>query len=212
MAVTDSSFKYKSGTLQVTNGHSKKYEPPKRANVFTFAGKEYKLVQFHFHSESEHTINHHHLPLECHFVHQAQDGGYLVISIMFKSVDTNNTALAGLQGAAGSTIADIDPKTIIGSSMDYYYYDGSFTTPPCTEGVKWVVMKEYSSVGKDQIAMFEPEVCSLCIPVPSCMRGDHWDVWGASMRVCFYPPPGDCVLYFARKYCSVETDQIRSDQ
>lgn len=126
-------------------------------NSFTIDGETFELQQFHFHTPSENQIKGRQYPLEAHFVHANANGELAVISVMFDAGD-QNAALSKLINAIPQEnqttffkdtfeIKDLLPKT-----ANYYRFNGSLTTPPCSEGVRWFVLKDTQTLSKDQAA------------------------------------------------------------
>lgn len=121
---------------------------------------EYELKQLHFHSPSENTIDGVSYPLEAHFVHADKNGNLAVIGLMFKEGETNKElekAWAQMPENAGGSQAlpdTVNGKALLPESHDYYYYNGSLTTPPCAEGVRWMVMKRHVTASKAQLEKF----------------------------------------------------------
>lgn len=117
-------------------------------------GAEYHLQQMHFHAGSEHTVEGEHAPVELHFVHADDDGNLLVIGA-FGKVGAHNPAFdAYIEGAddeASAKTAKVDIAKMLPTERSYWSYDGSLTTPPCTEGVRWVVLATPIELGQDQI-------------------------------------------------------------
>jgi carbonic anhydrase len=154
-------FSYRSTPLKViNNGHTIQvnYEPGSR---IVRDGKMYELVQFHFHHMSENAISGRHDPMELHLVHKASDGSLAVVAVMLKEgkankvVDTvwnNIPAEEGKEGAPASV--RVDAAGLLPHKHGYYTFPGSLTTPPCTEGVLWLVMEEPMTLSKEQIAKF----------------------------------------------------------
>jgi len=116
--------------------------------TLTINGKVFELAQFHFHSSSEHTIDGKRYPLECHLVHVAADNQLAVVGILYKlsAVGSGGTCpfLAQLDNPAGLPAKgkSVDIKSISLSTLNVakqriYRYNGSLTTPPCSEGVIW---------------------------------------------------------------------------
>ena len=134
------------------NGHGIKVEPLNGGKMVV-DGTEYRLLQFHFHGRSENTVDGHQFALEAHMVHQNRDGGYAVVGVLFEE-GKNNPLLDNILGNIGEDIR-LDPNDLLPQDTDsYYYWKGSFTTPPCTEGVEWFLMKEVVSASKEQIEAF----------------------------------------------------------
>lgn len=144
------------------NGHTIEAvaEDP-RANSVELQGTTYYLQQFHFHAESEHQIDGESKPAELHLVNEADDGTILVLGILLETGD-DNEELSGLFDAiprvAGDDDAalplDIDPSRIIPSDTRSVQYEGSLTTPPCTEGVRWNVFLSAADVSAEQLESF----------------------------------------------------------
>jgi carbonic anhydrase len=134
----------------VDNGHAIQVNV-KDGGKLILDGREYTLVQFHFHGHSEHTIDGKQYALEGHLVHKSADGHLAVVGIMFNE-GKNNPVLDNVLGGIGRTIR-IDPQDLLPEDKKHYYhYVGSLTTPPCTEGVQWYVLKAPMTASKDQIA------------------------------------------------------------
>jgi carbonic anhydrase len=122
--------------------------------------KPYELKQIHFHSPSEHTLNGKQYPFEMHMVHQNEDGAYAVVGVFFDDSISgeSNSALGELLNEipnVGDTreIQAVDLSKVTGEGP-FYSYDGSFTTPPCTEGVQWFVYRHVKSMSTAQITKF----------------------------------------------------------
>lgn len=153
-------FNYKPSRIRlIYNGHT--IQENEEPGSFGMAGdKRFELQQFHFHSPSEHTVDGNHFPMEMHLVHKANDGTIAVVAVFIREGE-HNTAfdsvwarLPDIEQPARDADTLIDTKEILPNDHSYYLYDGSFTTPPCTEQVKWVVLKEPVSLSKKQIDGF----------------------------------------------------------
>ncbi len=133
----------------VDNGHAIQVNV-KNGGKLVLDGRAYTLVQFHFHGHSEHTIDGKQYALEGHLVHKSADGHLAVVGVMFNEGD-NNPVLDNVLGGIGRTIR-IDPQDLLpDDKKHYYHYVGSLTTPPCTEGVQWYILKKPVTASKDQI-------------------------------------------------------------
>ena len=147
------------GNEVVNNGHTIQvnYKP---GSMITVNGHEFELKQFHFHSPSENFIEGHSYPMEAHFVHADRDGNLAVIAVMFKAGEKNTElekAWAHMPenaGGKGALPISINAGFLLPHNHDYYRFNGSLTTPPCSEGVWWLVMKYYQSASKEQIEKF----------------------------------------------------------
>jgi len=123
-------------------------------------GEEWSLQQFHFHHTSENTVNGKALPLETQFVHKNKRGKIMVLSLLWTEGKADNPQIKILNWAAVkekkivTLNAALLPHTMLPTTMEYYYYTGSLTIPPCTEGVTWVILKNMATLSKAQIASF----------------------------------------------------------
>ena len=151
---------YKPGGKEIlNNGHTIQvnYSP---GSTITVNGHEFELKQFHFHSPSENTIEGDFYPMEAHFVHADNEGNLAVIAVMFKTGDKNSElekAWEHMPENAGEKYAfskDVDANILLPLDHDYYRFNGSLTTPPCSEGVWWLVMKNFGTASKQQIDRF----------------------------------------------------------
>ena len=124
-------------------------------------GKRYNLLQVHFHSTSEHTISSRGYPVEAHFVHERGVGERAVIAVMFK-VGRTNEAIERIWSRipkekykeAIYEAETINPMDLIPRVHTRYYYLGSMTVPPCTEGVTWNVLNTPLEMSREQIEAF----------------------------------------------------------
>ena len=151
---------YQAGGNEIlNNGHTIQvnYMPGSTINV---DGHQFELKQFHFHSPSENTIEDESYPMEAHFVHADQKGNLAVIALMFKTGAKNaELEKAWNQMPEKSDEKNVLPKHIdanilLPQSRDYYRFNGSLTTPPCSEGVWWLVIKQIATASKEQIEQF----------------------------------------------------------
>lgn len=133
-------------------GHSIEFLDQTKDNTVTYNGVEYRLQQIHFHNESENTIDGQHFPLEAHFVHVNADGENLVISKMFELGEENQVLKDDFTKIG--TKGEFNPKDLLNIDDQYYNYLGSLTTPPCTEGVKWIVYETPQTISKEQLEQF----------------------------------------------------------
>lgn len=134
-------------------------------SVLGHDGRTFELKQFHFHSPSEHTLNGKSFPMEMHLVHADKDGNLAVVSVLMSEAPTDNPVLAKLwtqmpakAGDKNTLQAKVNVMDLLPKSKDYYRYSGSLTTPPCSEGVRWYVVKQPASVSKTQIEAFRKAV------------------------------------------------------
>ena len=129
----------------IDNGHTLQvnFAP---GNSIEIGDSTYQLLQVHFHTPSEHTIAGEHFPLEAHLVHKTASGKLAVVGVLFDS-GAPAKLLGGLFSAwprkvgVEAKLGKIDPSTLLPDTRTVYRYGGSLTTPPCTEGVLWNVMR-----------------------------------------------------------------------
>lgn len=139
------------------NGHTIQVST-KNGGLMTVDGTDFELAQFHFHTPSEHAIDGRRSPMEVHFVHKSASGALAVVGVMIEGGGTNGlfeaimAAAPALEGEAGVGVRD--PGGLLPSQAGFYRYQGSLTTPPCSETVLWTVMKEPVQVSERQIQAF----------------------------------------------------------
>ncbi len=168
-------FDYKTTSLRIAhnehmediidNGHTIQVTVDE-GSVFTFGDKSFELKQFHFHTPSEHTIDGKHAPMEMHLVHQSDDGSLAVVGVLFKEGDVPNEnfakIIANLPNAKGESkhITDMNLELRVHLPSDNYafHYMGSLTTPPCSEGVQWMVLRDPVALTAGQIAEFSRRI------------------------------------------------------
>ncbi len=145
------------------NGHTLQVAAP-QGLALNAGGKVYSLLQAHFHSPSEHKLDGESFGLEVHFVHKTPEGKLGVVGVLFRE-GRENPALAALFSKIPARIGEseavkvyFDPSAFLPASRAYYQYDGSLTTPPCTEGVLWRVMRTPIEASTAQIAAFKEAV------------------------------------------------------
>lgn len=151
-------FKNTSETL-VNNGHTIQVTA-KSEDEFSLDGETFQLVQYHFHTPSENHINGKSFPLEAHFVHATKEGAVAVVAVMFE-VGKENSALNPILDAIPSELnkevslkKQIDFKELFPTAHGYYRFSGSLTTPPCTEGIRWLVMSDPVTLSATQLDKF----------------------------------------------------------
>jgi len=125
-------------------------------NTLTIDGDVFTLKQFHFHTPSENMIHHHQYPLEAHFVHEDKQGHLAVVAVMFETGD-NDPALTKLTQVLPKThhthllSSSFSVKEMLPTTVTHYYrFNGSLTTPPCSEGVRWFILKQSKSLSFEQ--------------------------------------------------------------
>jgi carbonic anhydrase len=123
-------------------------------------GVRYDLVQFHFHAPSEHLVNGKRYDAELHLVHKNGNGELAVIGVLIEKGADNAafatvwSALPAKEGPEHTLSAQTDATAMLPAVQTTYRYSGSLTTPPCTEGVKWIVMTAPVQMSAAQLAAF----------------------------------------------------------
>lgn len=153
-------FNYRPSLFRIAdNGHT--IQVQLTDNSITLTGKTYELVQFHFHRPSEEKVNGQRFDMVVHLVHKSDDGQLAVLAVLLERGNENpfiQTLWNNLPLEKNITVEPpttlINPSELLPESMSYYTYMGSLTTPPCTEGVLWLVMKQPVQVSAEQIQIF----------------------------------------------------------
>ncbi len=142
----------------VNNGHTLQFAPAANTSMLTIGTDAYNLVQFHFHSPAEHTLDRRAYPVELHFVHRNSAGQLAVVGVFIEE-GAENSALAALiaakpqaEGDANATHVALDPASLLPGDSTYFAYAGSLTTPPCSQGVRWNVLRTPIQASPEQVA------------------------------------------------------------
>lgn len=155
-------FNYQpSNAVVVNNGHTIQVNLQGN-NTLTVRGSTYTLLQFHFHTPSEEQVNYRNFAMVAHLVHRNAEGQLAVVAVLlepgvantlidkvwtYMPLDVNDTVRtpAGL----------IDLSELLPKDQRYYQFMGSLTTPPCTEGVLWMVLKQPTQISQAQLRLFQ---------------------------------------------------------
>jgi carbonic anhydrase len=144
----------------INNGHTVQINYP-GADTLTLGDQSFALVQYHFHGPSEHTLDGRHTPMEMHLVHKSETNTLAVIGVFieagahnaaFDPIWSNLPAQKGQETHYPAVKVDVD--ALLPAVRAAYRYDGSLTTPPCSEGVKWVVLSTPIQLSAEQIRAF----------------------------------------------------------
>lgn len=142
--------------LTADNGHTVQFTPDDGVTT-RIAGDALHLVQMHFHAGSEHTVAGVAADAEFHFVHADDEGALTVVGVLAEEGDHNpayESYLAGATAGSGRT-STVDVAAMLPAERSHHVYEGSLTTPPCTEGVRWIVLEDPVELGADQLADLE---------------------------------------------------------
>ena len=154
-------FTYQPAPLHiVNNGHTIQvnYAP---GSFIAVGDKRYELKQFHFHHPAEEKINGKGFAMVAHLVHAAPDGALAVVAVLLDP-GAADPAIASMwqhlpaHEGPEETLADlrIDASALLPQDRGYYTFDGSLTTPPCTESVTWFVLKTPKRISQSQADVF----------------------------------------------------------
>jgi carbonic anhydrase len=167
---------YPATELTVENtGHTIEVSVPESSNLtLTIGGAEYRLLQFHYHAPSEHTVDGTQYEAELHFVHESEGGEIAVFAEFLEESDIEvgpvNTPLLRAPEEVGEEVelGESSPLVLIGvadaesaTSYDYVTYPGSLTTPGCTEGVRWIVAEEPFHVSPAALARLHEHIAGF---------------------------------------------------
>jgi carbonic anhydrase len=153
-------FSYRPSQFRVVdNGHTIQVEVS--GSHISLLGKTYELAQFHFHRPSEERVNGKSFDMVVHLVHKSEDGKLAVVAVLLeKGMEHpliqsvwNNLPLEKNDYVTPPGL-NIDVAQWLPEDRSYYTYMGSLTTPPCTEGVLWLVLKQPQQISPEQLAIF----------------------------------------------------------
>ncbi|BCN93761.1 hypothetical protein THMIRHAM_15460 [Thiomicrorhabdus immobilis] len=141
----------------LNNGHTLQVNYP-LGSYIKVGGHRYELLQFHFHTPSEHKKEGFNYPMEVHLVHKDGDGNLAVMGVLFQEGEENpqiETLLTHLPKEIGKQEIhrnlSLNPVMFVPGNTEFYKYSGSLTTPPCSEGVYWMVFKHPIEASAEQI-------------------------------------------------------------
>ena len=145
----------------LNNGHTIQFEQ-EPGSTLELDGATFELLQFHFHTQSEHTIDGIRYPMEVHLVHKNLTTDALaVVGIMFKQGNENlflKNFMENLPQEEDEHYMEETKKVntidLLPADAGYFTYSGSLTTPPCSQIVTWIVMKEPIEASPEQINSF----------------------------------------------------------
>ncbi len=192
-------FQYQSVALRVVNnGHTLQanYDSVSRDETVSIGGKPYplhttpvynstlmvgdvpyKLLQFHFHTPSEHARKGERVAMEVHLVHKNANGNLAVVSVLLKRGASNPTLQKVLDNVSGSINEvnavngiSVNAADLLPPRHQVFHYSGSLTTPPCSENVNWFVMKTAMQVSNEQVSQFAKLIGENARP----LQAMHW--------------------------------------
>ncbi|MDO8284379.1 MAG: carbonic anhydrase family protein [Rhodoferax sp.] len=147
------------GTV-VNNGHTIQVDV-QGDNAITVRGSTYRLLQFHFHTPSEEQINFKRFPMVAHLVHKNNEGQLAVVAVLLQEGEANPMVdkvwtymPLDTNDRVRMPQALLDVNGLLPKDQRYYQFMGSLTTPPCSEGVLWMVMKQPMTISAGQYKLF----------------------------------------------------------
>ena len=153
-------FDYQSSRFAVVdNGHTVQVNVAP-GNAIEVGGRRYELLQFHFHRPSEERIDGRQFEMSLHLVHRDEQGRLAVVALLFDKGPPQpvllkvwaNLPLEKNEENAARTALEL--ADLLPADRRYYTYMGSLTTPPCSEGVQWVVMRQPVTLSPEQLDIF----------------------------------------------------------
>jgi len=168
--------KYESSTgLIFNNGHTIEIET-KGHNVLNLEGTAYELEQLHFHGVSEHTFEGKGRDMELHLVHKSAAGVIAVVGVLMVR-GASSGALAPIFAQLPNDLdvkhplpVPFNPGDFLPANRAHYRYEGSLTTPPCTEGVHWIVLKDPITMSSEDLAQYAERIHFNARPVQRGLR------------------------------------------
>lgn len=153
-------FNYHSSPIHlVNNGHTLEFEYH-GGSVLIYNETAYELIQFHFHTVSEHQVDGSSFPMEIHLVHKKNEHELAVVSLLVE-VGAENQFLQAfadhLPAESGEILhlaTTVNIEDLLPEDKSYYTYQGSLTTPPCSEVVTWIIIQQPVQASQEQINKF----------------------------------------------------------
>lgn len=150
----DLHFAYRTTAAEIHDtGHTEQVRLPEGSSL-VLNGVRYGLEQLHYHAPSEHTVGGRSFPVEFHFVHRADDGAVAVVAVMAVSGAENpawEPIVERLPTGGTAAIDELDVGALLPGDVATTRYEGSLTTPPCSEGVHWNVLDAGIALSRGQI-------------------------------------------------------------
>lgn len=153
---------YIDGPVTLTNnGHTiQASEQTDTRDTITLDKQTWTLQQFHFHAPSENTVHGKHYAMEMHLVHKNTKGELVVVAVMFdkgaenRELDKLWSVMPQQADLNVSIKQDLNLNTLLPKDKTYWRFSGSLTTPPCSEGVTWIVLKHPLTMSAEQLEKF----------------------------------------------------------
>ncbi len=145
----------------VFNGHTVQVNTKDDSDYLVLDNQKFFLRQFHFHTPSENQIEGKSYPIELHFVNADAEGQLTVLAVMFEVGQANSEwnklwlDLSNKENDAKDLTHSVDLEKLLPKKREYYRFSGSLTTPPCSEGVNWIVLKQPLTISPEQLKQFK---------------------------------------------------------
>jgi carbonic anhydrase len=153
-------FDYKPAVLKIVdNGHTVQVNYP-LGSYIKVGDRTYQLLQFHFHHPSEEQIQGKSHDLVIHLVHQDAEQHKAVVAVLADRGQSNPVIQAVFshlpksKGQEVTTDQTINAGDLLPATRSYYTFPGSLTTPPCSEGVTWFVLKASVTLSSSELGQF----------------------------------------------------------
>lgn len=136
------------------------HDAPGTGSFLVVGDKRYQLIQFHFHRPSEESVHGRRYAMVLHLMHRASDGELAGVAVFLKAGHANGTVerlwqhMPEDEGQLAVPGLELDPADMLPHETGYYEYTGSVSAPPCTERVRWFVLKTPVEVSPAQIKAF----------------------------------------------------------
>lgn len=151
---------YRTGQIKIVNDGHTIQGIPEPGSYLSAGGHRYDLVQFQFHHPSEEAVKGQLSDMEVQLLHKDAEGKMVILSARMKEGNPN-VVLAALwpllpkqAGQSATTTDMVNPAGLLPADRSYWTYQGSLTTPPCTEGIGWFVFKQEVEISRDQLQSF----------------------------------------------------------
>jgi carbonic anhydrase len=154
----DLRFDYRTASVEIRDtGHTEQVNVAPESSV-VLDGVAYRLAQFHYHAPGEHTVDGRSFPAEFHFVHQSDAGALAVVGLLVTAGRHNpawDPILEHLPNGTDEpvTVAALDLPALLPADRATTRYEGSLTTPPCTEGVHWNLLSGVIELSEAQLSL-----------------------------------------------------------
>lgn len=155
-------FHYMAGGLTLENNGRTVLAHVHAGSYILFNGTRYDLVEYDFHHPAEHSVKGKLADMEIHLLHRSAEGKTLVLAVrLLENMDQPNAVLSTLWEQLPKKAGDVskidtllNPAGLLPVDRAYWHYTGSLTTPPCTEGVDWIVFAQEVTLSRDQLKTF----------------------------------------------------------